>query len=114
MTQGGTLRVLRAETWLTVYLPHDCHNTETIAKPARLGPAKNDTTLVEISRVDKVLLDDLQENTENLVERISNINMDVIKHRKRNTLSMSMIFQNFGKFRENFEEKHANMKILNF
>ena len=25
-------------------LPHDCH-TETIAKPARLGPAKNDTTL---------------------------------------------------------------------
>ena len=33
-------------------LPHDCH-TETVAKPARLGPAKNDTTLenfIELSR----------------------------------------------------------------
>ena len=25
-------------------LPHDCH-TETVAKPARLGPAENDETL---------------------------------------------------------------------
>ena len=23
-------------------LPHDCHNTETVAKPGRLGPAQND------------------------------------------------------------------------
>ena len=22
-------------------LPHDCHNTETVAKPGRLGPAQN-------------------------------------------------------------------------
>ena len=29
-------------------LPHDCH-TETIAKLARLGPAKNDTTLEKSS-----------------------------------------------------------------
>ena len=40
----GTLRVLRAETWLTVYRTI-ASNTETIAKLARLGPAKNDTTL---------------------------------------------------------------------
>ena len=26
-------------------LPHACHNTETIAKLARMAPAKNDTTL---------------------------------------------------------------------
>ena len=23
-------------------LPHDCHNTETVAKPGRLGPAQYD------------------------------------------------------------------------
>ena len=33
-------------------LPHDCHNTETIAKLARLGPAENDEPMqnfVELS-----------------------------------------------------------------
>ena len=42
-------------------LPHDCH-TETIAKLVRLGPAENDTTPPEFRRVDKVLIDQLQEN----------------------------------------------------
>ena len=36
----GTLRVLRAETWLTVY--RTIASTETVAKPGRLGPAQND------------------------------------------------------------------------
>ena len=51
-------------------LPHDCHNTETIAKLARLGPAKNDTTLTETDRIDKVLLDDLQENAKKTLSSV--------------------------------------------
>ena len=39
-------------------LPHDCH-TETIAKPARPGPARNDKLSPQNDRVDKVLLDHL-------------------------------------------------------
>ena len=39
-------------------LPRDCH-TETVAKPARLGPAQNDDTHSKIGRVDKVLLDEM-------------------------------------------------------
>ena len=35
----GALRVLRAETRLTVY--RTMYSTETVAKPARLGPAQN-------------------------------------------------------------------------
>ena len=42
-------------------LPHDFH-TETIAKLARLGPAKNDDTPPGNDRVAKVLVHDLQEN----------------------------------------------------
>ena len=38
-----------------------CH-TETIAKLARLGPAKNGTTPPEFGLVGNVLLDDLEEN----------------------------------------------------
>ena len=40
-------------------LPHDCYNTETIAKLARLGPAKNDTTLdffIELSMFWRITL----------------------------------------------------------
>ena len=37
---GGTLRALRAETWLTVDRTIAC-NTETVAKPDRVGPAQN-------------------------------------------------------------------------
>ena len=47
-------------------LPHGCH-TETIAKPARLGPAKSGELVTKIGRVDKVLLDDLQENPQDLL-----------------------------------------------
>ena len=45
-------------------------NTETIAKQARLGPAKNDTALTENGRVDKVLLDDLQENPQKTMSSV--------------------------------------------
>ena len=47
----GTLRVHRAENWLTVY--RTLANTETIAKPGRLGPAQNGKPMrkfVELSR----------------------------------------------------------------
>ena len=47
----ATLRVLRAETRLTVY--RSC----AIAKPGRLGPAKNDETPPQNDRVSKVLID---------------------------------------------------------
>ena len=52
---GGTLQVLRAETWLTVY--RTIASTETIAKLARLGPAKNNATPPKTDRVGKILLD---------------------------------------------------------
>ena len=42
-------------------LPHDCH-TKTIAKLARLGPAKNDELVTKFGRVDKVLLDEAHED----------------------------------------------------
>ena len=42
-------------------LPHDCH-TETIAKLARLGPAKNDELVTEFGRVNNVLLDEVHED----------------------------------------------------
>ena len=29
-------------------LPHDCHNTETVAKLGRLGPAQNDEPMQNI------------------------------------------------------------------
>ena len=44
-------------------LPHACH-TETIAKLARLGPAKNDTKLSENGRVNNVLLDHLDKSAQ--------------------------------------------------
>ena len=50
-------------------LLHDCH-TETIAKLARLGPAKNGTTLTKFCRVDNVLLDDLQENPQKTLSSV--------------------------------------------
>ena len=42
-------------------LPHDCH-TETIAKLARLGPAKNGKLVTKYGRVDKILLDEVHED----------------------------------------------------
>ena len=39
-------------------LPHDRH-TETIAKLARRGPAKNDELVNKFARVGKVLLDEV-------------------------------------------------------
>ena len=63
--------MLRAETWLTVYRTiaieweyssFSKSNTETVAKPGRLGPAQNGKLVTDFGRVDKVLLDDLQEN----------------------------------------------------
>ena len=43
-------------------LPHDCHNTETIAKLARLGPAKNGELVTKFGRVSNVLLDEAYED----------------------------------------------------
>ena len=50
-------------------LPHDCY-TETIAKPARLGPTLNGDTPPENGRVGKVLLDDLEENPQKTLSSV--------------------------------------------
>ena len=64
----GILRVLRAETWLTVY--RTIAITKTIAKLARLGPAKNDTTLTKFGRVDKVLLHEVYEDAKKTLSSV--------------------------------------------
>ena len=87
-------------------LPHDCH-TETIAKLASLGPAKNGTTPPEFGRVDNILEDEFQENRQNIFERMSKINMDVIKCRKCNARARLMGFQIF----ENFQRMRIPRKI---
>ena len=43
-------------------LPHDCY-TETRAKLARLGPAKNDELVTEFGRVHQVLRDEVHEDS---------------------------------------------------
>ena len=53
-------------------LPHDCH-TETIAKLARLGPAKNDTTLEKFIELTMFCSMTLKKCTENLVQNILKI-----------------------------------------
>ena len=63
----GTLRVLRAETWLTV--DRTIANTETIAQLARLGPAKNGELLTKFCRVSKVLLDEVYEDSKKTLSR---------------------------------------------
>ena len=50
-------------------LPHDCH-TETIAKLARLGPAKNDELVTKFGRVDKVLLDEAYEDAKKTLSSV--------------------------------------------
>ena len=42
-------------------LPHDCY-TESIAKLARLGPAKNGELVTKFGRVNKVLIDEVYED----------------------------------------------------
>ena len=73
-------------------LPHACH-TEAIAKLARLGAAKNDTTPPDVN----VLLDDLQENPQKSLK----ININMIKSKKANASDRLMRFQisrNFEKY----------------
>ena len=50
-------------------LPRDCH-TKTIAKLARLGPAKNDELVNNFGRVNKVLLDEVHEDAKKTLSRV--------------------------------------------
>ena len=50
-------------------LPHDCH-TETIAKLARLAPAKNDELVTKIGRVDKFLIDEVHEDAKKTLSSV--------------------------------------------
>ena len=50
-------------------LPHDCH-TETIAKLARMGPAKNDELVPKFNRVDYVLLDEVYEDAKKTLSSV--------------------------------------------
>ena len=50
-------------------LPHDCH-TETIAKLARLGPAKNGDLMTNFGRVSEVLLDEVHEDAKKTLSSV--------------------------------------------
>ena len=50
-------------------LPHDCH-TETIAKLARLGPAKNGELVTIFGRVNKVLPDEVHEEAKKTLSSV--------------------------------------------
>ena len=51
-------------------LPPASSNTETIAKLARLGPAKNGTTLTGFGRDIKVLMDDLMKSAQKTLSSV--------------------------------------------
>ena len=50
--------------------PHDCH-TETIAKLARLGAAKNDELVTEFNRINRVLIDRVHEDAKKTLSNVS-------------------------------------------
>ena len=50
-------------------LPHDCY-TETVAKLARLGPAKNGEPVTIFGRVDEVLIDDVYEDAKKTLSSV--------------------------------------------
>ena len=50
-------------------LPHDCH-MKTIAKLARLGPAKNGELVTKFGRVDKFLLDEAYEEPKKMLSSV--------------------------------------------
>ena len=97
-------------------LPLDCH-TETIAKLARLGAAKNDELVTKFGRINNVLIDEADEDAKKtFVKRRLKINTNVVKYRKRNATTRLMIYQKFWKFRkyEIFREqieKYENLKF---
>ena len=49
--------------------PLDCH-TKTIAKLARLGPAKNGELVTEFGRVDKVLIEEVYEDSKKTLSSV--------------------------------------------
>ena len=57
-------------------LPHDCR-TETVAKPARLGPAENDKPTENL--VESSMFCSMKCCKVHVVERISKINMDIFR-----------------------------------
>ena len=78
-------------------LPHDCH-TETIAKLARLGPAKNGTTLENFIELTMFCIMFEEKNSGFLIQNILKINIDVLNHIKGNATARSMISRIFWKF----------------
>ena len=55
-------------TLLTVF--RDCHYTETMAKPGRLGPAQNGTTSENFHRVLNVLIDYLEKSAQKTLSSV--------------------------------------------
>ena len=71
-------------------LPRVCR-TETVGQEKKKGPAINSTTLSEIGRFSKVLLDGIAKSAQkNVVERIMEININVFKGRKCNASTVPM------------------------
>ena len=94
-------------------LPHD-FLTETVAKPGRLGPAQNDKPMLNFFDLERFCSMTYKKNQRNLVERISKIDMDVIKCKKANARARLIRFQisrNFGKIEISENIKEANCKF---
>ena len=100
----GTLRVLRAETWLTVY--RTIAIREQCLSRADLGPHKMMNQCRILSSYQGFARWHSRKPTENLVERILKINRDMIKCKKENARARLMGFQISGKFWkiENFKK----------
>ena len=108
----GTLRVLRAETWLTVY------RTIAIRKQwlsrADLGPHKMMNQCKILSSYQCFEVSPWEKCTENLVERIMKININWPIHRKRNEMKKTIGAQSFWKIRKNVNFQEKMEKYENF
>ena len=126
-SEGGApaLRVIRAGTRLTVhrslpwlvewkYSSFSKSNTETLAKPGRLGPAQNNKPMRNLSSYQGFARWHDEKCTGFVVERISKINMDMIKARERNEKHRFYEVPDFQKFRKkgNFKENIENFRIF--
>ena len=110
----GTLRVLRAETWLTVY------RTIAIRKQwlsrADLGPHKMINQCKILSSQPCFALSSRRKVLGFLVQNILKIQINVFKCRRDNATAGSMIFQALGKFHknDNFRENPEKLAIFKF
>ena len=102
----STLRVLRAENWLTVYRTIAIIRKQSLSSPD-WGPQKMMNQWNKFSSFQGLARWSMRRSKENLVERMLKIHINALKCRKRNVTTRLMISQSFCKVRknENFQEK---------